>query len=210
MFLEMTKIGVGLIAATLTLGGGAVAATHTLAAGSAPNPVRQAACQAYQGKFAQNLGITTQQLQDARKKTANQVIDEKLAAGMITAEQAQQAHARVNSATGVCERIGQDGARDKVLDEARKVELKAVAQKLGITEQQVVQELRGGKSLAQVAQAHNVGRDDLKAMMRAALKTDLDARVKAGKLTAEQETKALAAFDARVDALIDRVGHGKR
>lgn len=205
----MAKIGAGIIAATLTLGGGAFVATGAAGAAGAPNPARVAACQAYGSKFAQNLGVTTQQLQDARAKTANQIIDEKLAAGTITADQAQRARARVASGPGVCEQIAGGGQRAAALREIGKVELTAVAQKLGITERQLVAEVRGGKSLAQVAQARNVGRDDLKATMRTALKTELDTRVAAGKITADQATKALAAFDARVDTLIDRVG-GKR
>lgn len=209
MFIGMAKIGAGIIATTLTLGGGGLAATHALAAGQGTNPARQATCQDYQNKFATNLGLTTQAVQDARKKTANQIIDAKLAAGTITADQAQKAHDKVNSSTGTCERAAA-GAVAKVKLEATKIELKAVSQKLQITEQALVTELRGGKTLAQVAQAHNVGRDDLKATMRTALKTELDTRVQAKKITADQETKALAAFDARIDQVIDRVHQGKK
>lgn len=199
MFIGMAKIGAGLLAATLTVGGGAAAAR---AGGIAqvPNTVRQGVCEAYQSKLAQNLGITTQQLQDARKKAANEIIDDQLAAGTITPQQAQQAHDRVNNGTGACEQVRQAAVQ------LGKVELKAVAQKLGISERDLVEELRGGKSLAQVAQAHNVGRDDLKATMRTAFKGEIDQRVQAGKLTQDRANKALATFDARIDRVIDRVG----
>jgi hypothetical protein len=211
MFLGMTKIGAGLLAATLTLGGGtaAVTAAHAVKAGRAANPDRQAVCQDYQTKFAQNLHITDQQLLDTRKQTANQVIDDQLAAGKITADQAQKAHDRVNNAPGDCSGAGLATVRDQVKVKIGKVELQAVAQELKITEKELVTEVRGGKSLAQVAQAHNVSRDDLKATMRTAFKGQLDQAVQNGKLTADQETKALAAFDARIDQLIDRVGKAK-
>ncbi len=93
--------------------------------------------------------------------------------------------------------------------QVRKVELQAVAMKVGLSEQDLVKELRGGKSLAQVAQAHNVSRSDLKATMRTALKTTLDQAVQAGKLAQPQEDKALAAFDTRADKVIDRVWPAK-
>lgn len=211
-FPKMTAIGVGLLAATLTLGGGAAAVSAAQTAHAAPNPDRQAACQEYQDKFAQNLGVTAQKLEDARKATANQIIDERLAASQITQEQAQKAHERVNSGAGACAAAGQAnaGPRHQATKEFRQVELKAVAQKLGISEQELVKELRGGKSLAQVAQAHKVGRDDLKATMRTALQTALTTQVQAGKVTQQQADKALAAFDKHADALIDRVWQAKQ
>lgn len=196
------KLGVGLLAGVLTLGSGgaAVASGHLAVPGS--GAARQAACEAYQQRFAQNLGITTTQLRDTRKRTALQIIDEQLAAGKITAEQAQKARDKVNGSQGVCARIGD---RNPVKAHIGKVELRAVAQRLGITGQELVQELRGGQSLAQVAAAHNVSRDQLKATMHDAFKGELDRAVIADRMTQEQADKALAAFDARLDTLIDKV-----
>jgi len=153
-----------------------------------------------------------QQLRDTRKKTTNQVIDDRLASGQITPTQAQAAHDRVNNSPGDCTAIGQGGtgAIQQAAQHLRKVELQAVAQKLGLSEKDLVQELRGGKSLAQVAQAHNVSRDDLKITMRAALKTTLDQAVQAGKLTQPQADKALAAFDTRADKIIDRTWQAQK
>lgn len=208
----IATIGAGVLATTLMLGGGTALATAAHATATATNPNRQANCQDYQTKFAQNLNITAQQLQDTRKKTANQVIDDRLAAGQITPGQAQTAHNRVNNSTGACTNAGQgrSATRQQTAQHLRKVELQAVAQKLGLSDKALVQELRGGTSLAQVAQTHNVNRDDLKATMRTALKTALDQAVQAGKLTQPQEDKALAAFDSHADKLIDRVWTAKK
>lgn len=211
-FPKMTKLGVGLLAATLTLGGGAAAVSAAQSTGAAPNPDRQANCQDYQNAFAQNLGITTQKLLETRKATANQIIDARLTAGQLTQEQAQQAHDRVNNSAGACAAIGQvqAGPRQQAAKGFRQVELRAVAQKLGISEQELVKELRGGKSLAQVAQARNVGRDDLKATMRTALQTALTTQVQNGTITQQQSDNALAAFDKHADTLIDRVWKSKQ
>ena len=199
------KIGIGILAGTLTLGtgGAAVAANQAGILGTGA----QARCETFQARFAQNLGITTDKLQATRKQTALQLIDERLAAGTITADQAQKEKDKVNSSVGVCERIGQRAATVKA--EVGKVELQAVAKQLGITEKQLVQEMRGGKSLAQVAQAHNVTRDQLKATMHDTFKGELDKKVAANKLTQEQATAALAKFDARLDTIVDHVGMPK-
>jgi hypothetical protein len=189
----------------------AASAHGALAAKVAPNAAtRQATCQQYQTQLAQNLNITLPTLQAAQKQTKNQAIDARLAAGKITAAQAQQAHDRINAGTGSCTMPTGNGAGRAALVRIGKTELTAVAQLLQMDEKTLVQDLRGGKSLAQEANAHNVSTDTLKATMRTALKTDLDAQVKNGKITQEQEDKALAAFDARVDTLINRVGHAKK
>ncbi|HEU5330412.1 MAG TPA: hypothetical protein VFU78_20135, partial [Thermomicrobiales bacterium] len=60
------------------------------------------------------------------------------------------------------------------------------------------------QSLAQIAAAHSVSADQLKATMRTALQTDLDQAVKNGKITQDQENKALAAFDQHIDTIINR------
>ncbi len=214
MLLGMSKIGAGLLAATLTLGGGsalAASAHGATAAKTAPNAAaRQVACQQYQTQLAQNLKIPLSQLQDAQKQTKNQAIDARLAAGTITAAQAREAHDRVNAGTGACATPQASTTRRTAMVQIGKGELKAVAQLLKIDEKTLVQELRGGKSLAQVATAHGVSLDTLKATMRTALKTDLDTRVQGGTLTQAQEDKALAAFDARIDTLINRVGHARK
>lgn len=214
MLLGMSKIGAGLLAATLTLGGGSAlaASAHGAAtAKTAPNAAtRLAACQQYQTQLAQNLKITLPQLQDAQKQTKNQAIDARLAAGTITAAQAQQARDRVNAGTGACAVPADKGAGRGALVRIRKTERAAVAQLLKIDEKTLVQELRGGKSLAQEASAHNVSTATLKATMRTALKTELDTRVQSNTITQAQEDKALAAFDARIDTLINRVWGAKK
>jgi hypothetical protein len=209
----MAKIGAGLLAATLTLGGGSAlaASAHGAAtAKSAPNAARQGACQQYQTQLAQNLKITLPQLQDAEKQTKNQAIDARLAAGTITAAQAQRAHDRVNAGTGACSTRPAHTTRRAAIAHIKKTELAAVAQLLQIDQKTLVQDLRGGKSLAQEASAHNVNTATLKATMRTALKTDLDARVQGGTITQAQEDKVLATFDQRADTLINRVWQGKK
>ena len=119
----------------------------------------------------------------------------------------------MNASTNFCPRLAVERARQghaAAIGKVERVELQAVAQKFGMSEQDLVKALRDGNSLATLAQQRNVSRDDLKATMRGALKTQLDQAVANKKIDQSQEDKALAKFDANADKLIDRQwGQGK-
>jgi len=85
--------------------------------------------------------------------------------------------------------------------------LGAAATYLGLTRQQLLDQLVAGKSLAQVAAAQS-GKsvDGLKAAIKAAAKADVDADVAAGRVTAAERDAFLADLDARIDELVARTG----
>jgi hypothetical protein len=80
----------------------------------------------------------------------------------------------------------------------------AVAELLGITTGELRQELRG-HSLAEVAQAHGVGREQLRAVIIATVQQELAAAVNRGALTPEEANQTLNRLLLRLDELIDRV-----
>jgi hypothetical protein len=84
------------------------------------------------------------------------------------------------------------------------VEMKAVTDYIGITDQQLRTEMQPGKSLADVAVAHGKTCDGLKAALTAATKTRLDTAVKNGKLTQAQADAVLTKFNANLDQMVDR------
>lgn len=67
----------------------------------------------------------------------------------------------------------------------------------------LVAQLRSGKTLAEVAVAQGKTAQGLVDAVVAAVKTQLDARVTAGKLTAAQETAFLATVQTSVTKLVD-------
>jgi hypothetical protein len=85
--------------------------------------------------------------------------------------------------------------------------LGAAATYLGLTRQQLVDQLAAGKSLAQVAAAQS-GKtvDGLKAAIKGEAKADVDADVAAGRVSAAERDAFLAALDARIDELVARTG----
>lgn len=84
--------------------------------------------------------------------------------------------------------------------------LAAAASYLGLTAQQLVKELGGGKSLAQIATQRGKTTAGLKQAMIAGIKARLDQAVAAKMLTSAQEQKLLSRLSTRVDSLINRAG----
>jgi hypothetical protein len=82
--------------------GGATFDMNALAGGMG-DPAK---CQDLESKLAANLGVTTDALEAAIKKTILQEIDAAEQAGTLTADQAQQARDRVNNSTDICAGFG--------------------------------------------------------------------------------------------------------
>ncbi len=82
--------------------------------------------------------------------------------------------------------------------------LKAAATYLGVTNAQLVTELRAGTSLAQVATAKSKSVDGLKQALLAALKQKVDAAVAAGRLDAARAQKLLERAPAHIERLVNR------
>ena len=82
--------------------------------------------------------------------------------------------------------------------------LKAAATYLGVTNAQLVTDLRAGKSLAQVATAKSKSVDGLEQALLAALKQKVDAAVAAGRLPAARAQKLLERAPAHIERLVNR------
>jgi hypothetical protein len=156
-------------------------------------------------RLAQNLGVSVDRLREALKQTALQEVDAALAAGRITAQQAQDAKTRINSGDfpGLHFGIGRGGpggfgGRGFFFEKDQ------LAQFLGITEAQLQTELNG-KSLAQVAQAHGKSRDQLIQFIVTSAQQRLAADVQAGRITQQQADQRLAELRERVGDMVDRV-----
>ena len=76
--------------------------------------------------------------------------------------------------------------------------LPAAASYLGLTNQQLVQQLSSGKSLSQIATSKGKSVGGLEQAIAAAVKTKLDKLVAAGMITAAQEQKILSRLNARL------------
>ena len=132
-------------------------------------------------------------------------IDAALTANKITQQQADTLKAKLHDAVakGV----------DRVFPEAKAVAAKLpaiaagldvdAAKTIGISGAQLKAELPG-KTLAQVAQAHNVSRDALVQALTAAAAARIDGAASAGKLSADQAAKLKAMLPPTLARFVDR------
>jgi hypothetical protein len=88
---------------------------------------------------------------------------------------------------------------------ARRAPLRAAAAYLGLNDAQLLDQLRSGKSLAQIAKDKGKTTAGLEQAITTAFKSRLDKAVAAGRITKAQEQTILNRFQSRLDR---RVNHG--
>lgn len=189
---RLVAAGLGaLVVAGIAVGASvyATGANLGLPAAAKPSPspgAQNQACQTFVHHLAQNLGKSDADTRAALQKSAGQTIDDAVAAGKLTAAQATKLKQRIGG--NVCFYRGRLGARAPQLA-IRTELLKAAAATLNLTPRQLMQDLRQGKTLSQLA--GGMTEDQFRAALTGHVKTDLDAQVKAGRLTQAQEDKFL-------------------
>ena len=154
-------------------------------------------------RVAEKLGITSDTLREAVKDSASDEIDERVASGDLTQEQADAMKERIADAPdealggfGHGPGFGRGGHFFFGGDE--------LATFLGVTADELRTELQAdGATLASVAEAHGKSRDELKAFLTEQIKTHLDEEVADGRHTQEEADQKLAAFTENLDEMID-------
>ena len=168
-------------------------------------------------ELAKNLGITERQLRDALKKTGLTLLDKAVADGKITTAQADALRGRINDGTaplfgfGRIEGLGKGGEHGpggpEIIGGLRGLagigDLTAAADFLGISVDQLTQELTSGKTPTDIAAAHGKTRDQLKQFLTDAFNTRVQAGVDSGKVTSAMATAMKDAFAKNIDKLLD-------
>lgn len=88
--------------------------------------------------------------------------------------------------------------------------LPTAAQVLNMTPQQLAQELRGGQSIAQVAESKGVSEQQVIDAIVQKISATLDQRVQAGKLTQDKADQMKADLPARVKNIVEHTGLAKQ
>lgn len=173
-------VGVGVGVNQLTASAQTPSATPSATAKADRQAEHKAMVETYLAKLAANLGVTVDALKAANITTMNQMIDEAVASGKMTAEQGAQAKARVAETGGMPfggpsfggpkgghgpGGHGGPGPRAEGMRGGPGELMGSVAAAIGIDQQTLMQELRSGKTLAQVAEAHGKSREDVKAAL---------------------------------------------
>jgi hypothetical protein len=189
------KVSIG-IAALLAAAGGGVAIGASPSSPSEEN-------QAILDDAAKQLGVSSSKLSNALKKALGDRVDAAVSAGRLTRARGDELKQRINADAfplfggldrGFGGHFGFFGSVD------------AAASYLGLTEAQLHSELEGGKSLAQVAQAHGKSVDGLISALVGGAKKRLDLAVAAGRVTNAQETEMLSGLRGRISDLVNSTG----
>jgi hypothetical protein len=183
--------------------GGAYAATSTNS-----NPR-----QAYLNDLAHRLGVTPQKLDDALKGAFNDRLSAAVAAGQLTQAQANAIKQRLAQRGVPPMGIGGGALGKHPFGPGRlgrHAKLGAAAKYLGLTPAQLRDQLRSGKSLAQIANQRGKSVSGLKDALQAAAKAKLDKAVSAKRITSAQEQQLLSRLSSRLDAIINHQGLGPR
>jgi hypothetical protein len=194
-----TKVVAGGAALLALVGGGAAVAATQLG-----TPKQES--QAIVNDAAKQLGVTPTKLADALEQALANRVDAAVAAGRLTEAQGKELKARI--AAGELPLLGFGGPRGGHMGHGGLPggHLAAAASYLGVTAAELQTQLAGGKTLADVATAKGKTVAGLVAALVADEKKELDAAVKAGRLTDAQAKELLAGAEARFTEMVNGTG----
>lgn len=183
---------------------------------------RKQAEQAVLDDAAKRLDVTPQKLRDALAAAQDAQLDQAVKDGDLTQKQADAMKAARRQAgtvlgPGLHGRAGGFGAHGRLELHGglhpfgvRGDIFEDFAEALGTTAEKLKKQLRDGKSLADVAKANGKSIADVRAAVRAAMKTRLDKAVKDGDLTQKQADEILDNVGDRVAAIGSAKGLHRR
>ena len=153
------------------------------------------------GRVAEKLGISAEEFEAAIDEARTELIDEAVAEGRLTEEQA--------------ERVRESGfsfrARFRGAGEHKGYVIEAAAQVLGTPQEELKDELKDGSSLAEIVEAQGISVEEFKAELLNQLQPLLDSDVADGTLTQEQADKIFGCAEERIDSILSGEGrpHGR-
>ncbi len=188
-------------------GGAAIAASQTESPGSS-----------FLDAVAKHLGVSSDKLEDATRAAAVDQVDQALADGRITQEQADEMKSRIESgeaplflgpgAFGF--RHGGPGGNERGHHFFFGEKLSSAAEFLGLTEAGLRQKLRDGQTLAQVAEAQGKSVEGLKRAILDGARSALDEAVAGERLTQEQADALYERLQGSIDDLVNGKLRGPR
>jgi ribosomal protein S20 len=151
------------------------------------------------GQVARQQGVDVQTVIDAMVTDATAHIDQAVKDGKLTADQANERKANLE------DRITRLVNEGKPNGEGRGhgPKLDAAAQALGMSTDELRQQLQSGKTIAQVAEDRNVDKQKVIDAMAKDAREHLDQAVKDGKLTADQANERKANLEHRITSLVE-------
>jgi len=156
-------------------------------------------------KTAEKLGISTEALTTAMSNAQFDLIDEAVANGKLTQDEAAKLKERVNE-YGPLSVLGLRHGKDVGVCLGAKLVVGAAVDVLHMDRTEIVSAVRSGQSLAEIAQSKGMSVDDFKSALLQSVKAKLDAKVADGTLTQEQSDRAYSAIQGKIDQIVQFKG----
>jgi uncharacterized protein (DUF433 family) len=188
--------------AALALAGGLLAGSTGAAIAAVTKDDGKKTEQAILDDAAKRLNVSPEKLRDALSAAQDAQIDQAVKDGTLTQKQADAMKARRKQSGRVLGGPGGgppgfrgNGPGSGMHNGARGMIFPDLAKALGITRAQLSEQLRDGKSIADIAKANGKTLDDVRAAVKAGAKSRADEAVKNGDLTQAQADDMLAHLD---------------
>ena len=160
---------------------------------------------------AAQLGVEPDELEGAIENALEDRLDEAVAAGRMTQEQADALKERIESGDFPLFGGGGGPGGPGGMHGGGPIGLDAAASYLGLTDEELRTELEDGSTLAEVAGEQGKSVDGLVTALVDSAKADLADAVEAGRLTEAQQTEILDGLEERITTLVNegfQGGHG--
>ena len=214
MIRRVIFLGLPLLVAAFLAGGVVLGRTFADTPTPTPTPAKPQAAslrQDWLNRVARLLGVTTDRLTDAFKQASRETVQQAVQEGRLTQDQANRIIQRIDQGQFFVGPFFSKGRPAVHFDLCR--HLDALAGFLGMNTADLMNELRSGKSLAQIAQEHGKSRDELKTFLTQQFDQAIDRLVQQGRLTQEQANNAKSRFQSNLDRLVDstlKAGRARR
>lgn len=153
-------------------------------------------------KTAENLGVSAEELTTAMTDAQFELIDEAVAEGKLTEEQAAKLKERIEeygplSVLGLRQR--KDGGGPC---KGARLVVGAASEVLGKEPAEVIQGVRSRESLSEQAEALGMSVEDFTAALLEAIKAKLDAKVAEGTITQAQADRIFGTIEGEIDKIV--------
>lgn len=169
----------------------------------APTPFNGELLPSFFQRFADELGVPIDKVQQAFKQAALAVIDEQVAEGTIPPAQAAQLKKQIEGGQVPVGSLLQDPLSTSGIIPGQGV-LNSAAKAIGVGSNTLVTQLESGKTIAQVADQHHVSLDKVKSQITDDAKSRLDQYVKTDAISQQQANQLQQELQSRLDPVLHR------
>ncbi len=191
------------LATTVTAGSVFAASPPTSTTTSA-----QSSDQTFVDRLAQNLGLSSDQVQQGIQTTEDQMVDDQVSSGKITSAQGDALKKQIDS--GQIDQFFFGGHGFGIGGpHGHGEDMSVIANTLGITTDQLQSDLSSGTTLKDEITNHGKAVDDVVTAIVAQEKSEMDQAVADGKMTADQETQRLSDMQQQLTDAINNNTFGQ-